>query len=291
MPDVTPAIAVLPYAMKLGFRPSAIPLDDLNWPLGRPKRLATGTLSDLGPQDHLLVYPSKTTHVRPSFGTRAQISMLVMEPSAIHGHHMRTLRKSHKRFFRVFASNADLLAAIPNGVFLAHGTTWVPEWRDLTINKTKMTSLIASGKTTTEGHRLRHEMVEWVRGTDQDVDVMGRGYTPFEAKSDGLAPYRYSVIIENVREQSYFTEKLIDAILCETVPIYWGCPNIADFIDTSPMILCDGADDIKAAIAAASETDYQARLPGLRVLKEQADSFTEHEIRLAKALLREIAQT
>lgn len=285
MSEHAPAIAVLPYAQKLGFRPSRISLDRLNWPLGRPARLMSGTLADLTAQDHLLIYPSKSAHVRPSFGTRAQVSMLVMEPSAIHSHHMEKLRKSHRRFFRVLTSNSGLLQTLPNAAFFAHGTTWVPDWRKLEIDKAKMVSLIASNKNTTEGHRLRHQIVDWVRTAGQDVDVMGRGYTPFEQKSDGLAPYRYSVIIENVREPGYFTEKLIDAILCETVPIYWGCPNIGDFFDTSAMILCDGAEDIQKAVQAASEQDYAARLPALKALKPQATSYTDHELRAAQLLL------
>ena len=77
---------------------------------------------------------------------------------------------------------------------------------------------------------------------------MGGGYKAFKQKADGLAPYRYSVVIENVRERNYFTEKLIDALLCGTVPIYWGCPNIGDFFDTTGMMICESEADIQAAL-------------------------------------------
>ena len=69
---------------------------------------------------------------------------------------------------------------------------------------------------------------------------MGRGYAPFEAKEDGLAPYRASVVIENSREPSYISEKLIDAALCRTLPIYWGAPDVADWFDPAGLIAVVG---------------------------------------------------
>ena len=116
------------------------------------------------------------------------------------------------------------------------------------------------------------------------MDVMGGGYDPFERKSDGLAPYRYSVVIENVQERNYFSEKLIDALLCDTVPIYWGCPNLGDFIDTGPIIECANRDDIMRAISNASETDFQQRLPAIRKLKPELEKFCDFEKRAAKAI-------
>ena len=34
----------------------------------------------------------------------------------------------------------------------------------------------------------------------------------------------------------YFTEKLIDALITKTVPIYWGAPYIGDFYDNRGII-------------------------------------------------------
>jgi len=280
-----PALAILPYGRKLGLRPGAIPLDSLDWPLGLPERLAGGRLRDLAPTDHLLLWPRGTHHVRPGFGTRAKVSIMVMEPAAIHARHLARLRRSHRRFHRVLVHNRPLLEAIPNGLFLPYGTTWVPDWRTRDLTKTAMCSLIASGKRSQDGHRLRHRMAEEVRAEGLPVDVMGRGYRPFETKADGLAPFRYSIVIENVREPDYFSEKLIDALLCLTVPIYWGCPNIGDHVDTSGVILCDTADDIRAALAAMSEADYAARLPALEAARRDAAAFTDLEIRAARLLL------
>lgn len=50
-----------------------------------------------------------------------------------------------------------------------------------------------------------------------------------KTKYDGLINYKFSICIENIKRKNYFSEKFTDAILCWTIPIYYGCPNILDF--------------------------------------------------------------
>lgn len=279
-----PAIAVLPYGRRLGPALTAAPVSDLTWPLGCPQRLAGARVGDLGPDDHLIVFPRGGIHFQPRFGTRARISLIMAEPQVIHARHLRLLRLSWRRFHRILTFNQPLLDAVPNAVLFPLGTTWVPEWRDLPLNKTRMCSLIASAKRDSEGHKLRHAVANWVRDGGQDVDVMGRGYTPFDRKAEGLAPYRYSVVIENVRETNYFSEKLVDAVLCCTVPIYWGCPNLDRFMNPEAIIQCGSEADIRRAVQAASEEDFAARLPHLRQLQGELAAYCDLEKRAAQAI-------
>jgi len=113
----SPKVAILPYGRGLGVRPARLPLASLDWPLGAPAGIEGAALGDLGRDDHLIVPPRDTLHLRPGFGTRAQVSLLFREPRAIHGHHMRLLQLfSHRRFFRVLTGDPALRAAIPNGL-------------------------------------------------------------------------------------------------------------------------------------------------------------------------------
>lgn len=50
-----------------------------------------------------------------------------------------------------------------------------------------------------------------------------------KTKYDGLVNYQYSICIENSNQPNYFSEKFTDAILCWTIPIYCGCPNINEY--------------------------------------------------------------
>lgn len=279
-----PAIAVMPYGRRFGAGYLDMSCDELDWPLGMPARLMGQPLRAMERTDHLIVYPRPALHIRPLIGLKARLSMMVQEPRVIHDDHRRLLRFTWRRFFRVFSHDRALVGHIPNGVFVPFGTTWVPEWQGLTVAKTKACSLIASAKRSQEGHRVRHAIADHVRAGGLDVDVMGGGYAPFDKKSDGLAPYRYSVVIENARESDYFTEKLIDAILCLSVPIYWGCPNIGDYFDTSSFVICETEGDIRAALDAMSVADYEARVAGLTALRPKAAEFGELHRRTAEAL-------
>jgi hypothetical protein len=159
----------------------------------------------------------------------------------------------------VLTKNATLLAAIPNGVKFPFGSTFLSNPTDVDTTKTREVSLIASSKRVWEGHQLRHAVVDHIRAENLPVDVMGHGYRPFVEKAEGLAPYRFSVVIENLREPSYFTKKLVDSALCRSVPIYWGAPDIGDYFDTDGMIICSGLEEILAVLRGISPEDYDAR--------------------------------
>jgi hypothetical protein len=52
----------------------------------------------------------------------------------------------------------------------------------------------------------------------------------YEGKYGVYRRYRYALILENAQEQSWVTEKIVDAMLSWCYPFYWGCPNISDFL-------------------------------------------------------------
>jgi FkbM family methyltransferase len=58
--------------------------------------------------------------------------------------------------------------------------------------------------------------------------------TPHAQKFVTLSEYRYSLCFENIYDafwsKGYVSEKLLDCLMCETVPIYLGCYNIEEYI-------------------------------------------------------------
>ena len=103
--------------------------------------------------------------------------------------------------------------------------------------KTKKVSCVVSSK-----HTHRANYVKSIFNGDSSIDLYGRGHNktiygdnykgPLDydgkCKLRGLIDYEYSVVLENSQQTNYFTEKLADALLSWTVPLYWGCPNIID---------------------------------------------------------------
>ena len=104
--------------------------------------------------------------------------------------------------------------------------------------KTQKLSCVVSGKRHTSGARLRLEVVDQVLKKYSEICLYGKGL-PYEKSSvykgqvkykyEALAPYRYSLCFENSSVKNYFSEKFTDTILSWTVPIYWGCSNIAQY--------------------------------------------------------------
>jgi hypothetical protein len=117
------------------------------------------------------------------------------------------------------------------------------------IVKNKKISLISSAKNFTKGHRQRLLFISEIQKVFGDtVDIFGLGFKPIADKWDALAPYKYSVVLENSSYSDYWTEKLSDALLSETLPIYYGCPNIYDYFPKDSLVTIN-IYDIKNSIA------------------------------------------
>ena len=182
--------------------------------------------------------------------------LFLMEPEAVSGARGRLDRT---KFDYIFGRGE---------IFFGFGGTWVP--RDLigAHEKTKLCSMICGDKLKTEGHRLRKEIFKKI---DVTRFVSSRTQTKLEglllgseirAKArDAIAPFKYHVAIENVKENGYFTEKIIDCFLLKTVPMYWGCPDIASFFDVDGILLLP--DDVDAIVSTInvelSDDNYQKR--------------------------------
>jgi hypothetical protein len=108
------------------------------------------------------------------------------------------------------------------------------------FKKEKKLSMVVSHLNSPEGnYNKRTGLLNKILTSDLDIDIYGRRleiedrrYKGFlEYKFTGLLPYEYSIAIENSNERNYVTEKFVDCVLCNTIPIYNGAPNINDIYD------------------------------------------------------------
>ncbi|MFB6201239.1 MAG: hypothetical protein ABEI98_04435 [Halorhabdus sp.] len=91
----------------------------------------------------------------------------------------------------------------------------------------------------TDGHIVRMEFLERLSDSYPELlDVYGwgtwnRSKTYYKGtladKWDGLAPYRYSLAIDNYRGPNYFG-KITGPLLAWCMPIQWGCTNLSEYI-------------------------------------------------------------
>ncbi len=133
------------------------------------------------------------------------------------------------------------------------------------ITKNKHLSCIVSDLHILKGQRKRLEFVQKCMDHGLDFDLMGKGFRPVNDKWEGLAPYRFSLAIENKSMPHYFTEKLNDCFLARTIPVYYGCPNLEDYFPSGSFIRMDinKPEEAIKIIEGLNETEYQKRLPDL----------------------------
>lgn len=95
--------------------------------------------------------------------------------------------------------------------------------------KPRNLSIVASTKSLWPGHEKRNEFVNQVLENVPDIDVFGQGRRLISDKWDALAPYKYSIALENSSQPNYFTEKIVDCFATYTVPLYYGDPLIGHY--------------------------------------------------------------
>tara|TARA_B110000977_G_scaffold100249_1_gene131565 strand:+ start:1832 stop:2710 length:879 start_codon:yes stop_codon:yes gene_type:complete len=286
--DKNPAIAIIPYKSWPIFKLWSVSLNELEWPLGRPQRLLEGNLSKLTKDDHLITFPKKPVFFFLRYKVKAKISLMIVEPDVIHNHYIRLSKFFNWRFYKVLTKNKNLINNIKNGRFFYFGSTFLTNIKEINIEKKEMASLIASALNQHQGHKMRHLIVKYIKKHKIKIAVMGRGYKSFERKEDGLKSYKYSIIIENSSENDYFTEKLIDACLLETVPIYWGAPNISDYFDIRGFVICKNIKEIKYAINTMNGKDYSSKKRWIKKNKQTALYHADFKKRAALIIKQSI---
>ena len=196
---------------------------------------------------------------------------MLMEPRAMNPAIYDWIKANRYDFNRILTYDKELLAIGKPFERFYHGMCWIYEKDMKVYEKTKLMSIIASAKTQLYGHNLRHQTILMFKNY---FDVYGRGYKQVDYKLDALKDYAYSVVIENSKQDYYFTEKLLDCFVTGTVPIYWGCPSIGDFFNTDGMIIFNTLEDLQSQINSLTLDKYNSMLPAINENFERAKSFT-----------------
>lgn len=130
-------------------------------------------------------------------------------------------------------------------LFYPYGGSMIPQekWSlDLVNKKTKICSIIVSDKNITDGHKLRHKLVDIIKRYNLNIDVLGSGYGEYVDKYDGLSQYKSTIVISGENLDFCFDEKIIDAFATSTIPVFWGCKSIDSFFDSGGIININSID-------------------------------------------------
>ena len=226
----------------------------------------------------------KNTHVETYNGN---IFAVMQESGAKNTNIHRFMYDKLNQYDRVFSSIVNSENTIQDIPYLEwHIKASHKDIINLTsVAKNKLASCIASDqKNCLPGHKKRYDFVwNFLVHQGLDIDFYGKGINYIEKKQDGLLDYKYSIAIENSRQDFYFTEKIMDCFLCYTVPIYCGCTNISKFFPQKSYIQID-IDEPQKALDIIRNTlnndDFSSRLPYL----EEARNLIFKEYNLAKLI-------
>jgi len=240
---------------------------------------------------------------------------LQIEPE-IHMPRAKYLMDNYKKYKYIFTYNADVLKKCPNAKLCIYGTSWIQpsDYEKLPEKKWLITSVTGLNSQHV-GHKLRRAVYDQqdklpkelpiqfyrsCKGADQLKDF---GHNPIlktaehdpdcndthankGAKFECLKESQFHIAIENSRQENYFTEKLCDALITKNIPIYYGCPNISKFFDTSGWIIMENedVDALYKRLSALDKDYYQKHLSTVNKNFKKVMKYKDYEASLNECL-------
>ncbi len=84
--------------------------------------------------------------------------------------------------------------------------------------------------------------------------------TRYMNKMRFLKSYRFTICFENRSHPRYMTEKLPNALMVGSIPIYWGCPLAGEYFNPARFINCHDYDSFDAVIERVLEIEHDPAL-------------------------------
>jgi len=131
--------------------------------------------------------------------------------------------------------------------------------------KNKIMSIIVSEKKFAPGHKYRHELVEKIIKLKLPVDIYGRGSNNYIYKdrimgqfndAEPYENYYFSICIENVISNHYFSEKIATPLMYNCMPVYYGCRNITNYVENVNILSGDVEKDIQLIKNIIENTEF-----------------------------------
>lgn len=153
-------------------------------------------------------------------------------------------------------------------------------------------SFLTSNKTTTNGHRLRQVVYDKMKkmGTmPPHFDFLYLRTPPrIESKHIMFDTSSFAIIVENEKHDNWFTEKLIDCLVTDTVPIFWGCPNIGEYFNEKGFLKFDTLEELEKIFRELNPTTYIEMLEYVHENREKAKKYMNIEQRLERVIKKYI---
>lgn len=212
-------------------------------------------------KDFIFVTESKYEFSK-TIQSNKKVLWILESPFMISEYLIQDIIQNHQMFHTILTHD-DRLIHLPNAKHFPIGGCWIYPQDCKVYNKEYLSvSTVLSQKIWTEGHALRQQIPSIRRDiqTAAKIEIYGHGYCPLNYKLSALEKYQFHICIENIKNDTYFTEKIIDCFATGTIPIYWGCNKISETFNTKGIIEIDDVNELKYALENLDcfEIDYDA---------------------------------
>jgi hypothetical protein len=224
--------------------------------------------------------------------------LLIREPEAIL-HQRGPAIQNHRNFDYIFTHDQEILNSCPNARLYLFGTTWIPAevYNNIDVERKELKiSCLTGSKEMTPAHTYRkllynhqHTMpflpITWFRSSKgPHMPKLGNNPMIGDSKAPLFLDYQYSIVIENCRENNYFTEKLMDCLITKTIPIYYGCPNISNWFDTRGWIILETTSIQEFRIKCSRLPNYGGHINVINENFERAKQYISLPVNLQRVM-------
>jgi len=168
-------------------------------------------------------------------------------------------------FDLILTYDEEILEKCDNARLMLFGTAWVHDYKFVNDKKFQISHLTGH-KEITAGHMLRKKIHYKQNKINNDIDFYISKFGGveninknkiLEEKKEPLFDSQFHICIENVRQNNWFTEKLIDCFVTKTIPIYYGAQNIGEFFDLKGIYIVNDYKEIIEVCNSLNENSYQ----------------------------------
>ena len=225
--------------------------------------------------------------------SKSKIKFFVnIEPNEIM-HLNNEIINNSKLFDYILCYDDEILKNTSNSVLFEYGTKWVDMDLYTFPEKNFCISTVCGHKTFTKNHIIRKDLwynqdkikipCDFYISQYGGVDIVNNNKILKDSKFP-LFESMFHICIENTTKNNFFTEKLIDCLLCKSIPIYIGCPNINNYFNTEGFIIANSTKDVISKCNDLTPDFYYSKLNIIEYNYKKALECIDYNSRLTNKI-------
>jgi hypothetical protein len=158
---------------------------------------------------------------------------------------------NHEFYDLILCWHTRILKECQNAKLFLHGKcTWMEfnykPWLDthkpmeMECDETKKAfraSFLTSSKNSAPGQVFRQQIYAGLPSVVGNIEIDKVKSPPYiPDKRSVLDKYQFTITPQNAYHENWFDDKIVDALVAKTIPLYWGCPNIGEYFNMDGII-------------------------------------------------------